>query len=456
MSRRTALSAAAIAAFLFAAPAAALTVSLGEAVERALDHDPRIDEQRQYVELARAMLQEAKGSGGIRIDLNSFVGLAPAIDGGFFENEPCGVTTQCVVRDDRYDIGDSLSLWNYLEFTIIKPVHTFGKIEHFSAAAESNIDIKQADVRLQRGNTLVDVSSAYYGHLTARDSRLFLEDMRKRVTDAEAMVRRWLEEGGGEVSQGDLYAIQAGAALLNKYIAQARALEAVSLAGLRTLMGLDADTSLELADSRIRPVDLPAQDLAALQRQALEQRPEMRQLDRGLHARRQLVEANKAMGRPNLYVGVAGLISYSPNRDRLDNPYISDPFNDWGGSPIMGLQWQWQPAVTQAKTAQARAELDALIAKSTLARQGIPFEVAEQYHQALEHRRAVEELENGSKSARRWMISRYTDFEAGVASADKLVTAFQGYIMAHTEYLRTVYDYNMYVVKLNKVIGAYQ
>ncbi len=54
------------------------------------------------------------------------------------------------------------------------------------------------------------------------------------------------------------------------------------------------------------------------------------------------------------------------------------------------------------------------------------------------------------------MISSYADFEAGLEESSKVMTAFQGYIVAHSDYLRTVNDYNMYVAQLKFVIGDFK
>jgi outer membrane protein len=182
----------------------------------------------------------------------------------------------------------------------------------------------------------------------------------------------------------------------------------------------------------------------------------MNQVEAGLRARRALVAANKANATPNLYAGVAGFLSYSPNRDHVDNPYIADPFNDYGLTPVIGLKWDWTGGVQSAQVAKAEAELNALLAKAAQAREGIPYQVAEQYHQVRAYHSAVGHMADASRSARRWMIASFADFEAGQQTGDKVVTAFQGYVLAHTQYLQTVYDYNMHVAQLLHVTGVDQ
>ena len=435
--------------------ASAQTLTLDQAIELALENDPRIAESHHLVDAARAMLQEALGSDGLRYDVNAFVGLTEAIEGGFYRggDHSCNATP-CRPRTDGGELSDGASIWSHLEFRIIKPLYTFGKIEHYSAAAQGNVDVKRGDVHLRRNEVRLQVVKAYYGYLAARDTRYLLEDVQKRVDNAESTVQRWLDDESGKVKQSDLYALQTGAALVRRYLAQARAVENIARDGLRLLVGLAPEQTMELADQRIEPVPEPSASLQELQQLALERRPEMGQLEAGLRARRELVAAKKSDALPNVYAGLVGSMSYSPDRERLDNPYIVDPFNHVGVTPVLGIQWEWAAGSQPAQVAKARAELEALVSKAAFARNGIPFEVAESYYKAKGLAEAVQQLEQGSRAGRRWMLSRYVDFESGLEEPSKILEAFQGYVLIHSEYLSAVNDYNNEVAHLRVLTGA--
>jgi len=431
-----------------AEPDQGVVLSLDQAIERALTTDPRIEERLHLVNEARALLQRAEGSDDLIFDVNAFVGLTTQVEGGFFEP---GTTTP---RSDKYE-HNGLTSWTSVQFSIIKPLYTFGKIEHFSDAAKGNIAVKKEDVRIQRADTTLDVSRAYYGYLTARDTRYLFEDVESRLQKALDLVGRWIEEERGDVRQADLYALQSGMAIVRRYHARAESVEAIALAGLKMLTGIERNTAIELADSRIRPVDLPLAALDELQQMALERRPEMNQLEAGLQARRSLVAAHRAGKRPNVYAGIAGMAAHSPKREKLENPYVYDPFNDYGATPLVGVQWRWASGVQAAEVAEANAALAALAERASFAQQGIPFQVAEQFHHVQGHYKAVSELKEGSRAARRWMVSRYVDFEAGLEEAEAVLTAFQGYVLIYSDYLMAVNDYNMHVARLRHVTGDY-
>jgi outer membrane protein TolC len=433
--------------------ALALTVNLQQAVEMSLAADPRIKEREQVVESARGLLAEAKASLGWRANANAFIGLAPKVEGGFYQGGATSCTAfPCTPRSDG-DRIHGLSDWTHLEFALIKPLYTFGKIDHYKAAAQGNIEVKQGEVSQTKADTAFDTKRAYYGYLTARDIRLFLEDVQVRLNGAIDRAEQSLKQESGEVTLSELYSLQATRGVVAKYVHQAKALERISLDGLKVLTGVGLKAPLEVADDRLSPASFPQVELADLQAKALAERPEMQELEAGLRAKRALVAAKKADIMPDVYAGVVGQLNYASQRDRLDNPHVYDAFNNGGLTPVVGIKWDAAFGVASARTAQAQADLDALNYKKQYALAGIPYEVAEAYTNARANFDSQKDLADGAAAARRWVIAATADFSAGLEKGDKVADAFKSYVLAQTEYLRTVNDYNVNVAQLAKLTG---
>ena len=404
---------------------------------------------------ARGLLQEAEGSEGLRYSVDSFLAISTGVDGGFYEDGESSCSNDCSPRDDIYDLDDGLSVWGGLTFSIVKPIATFGRLENYQEAAAQNIWIKQQDVTLQRDEVALQVVRAYYGYLAARDSRFLLEDTISRITGAIQLVDEWLAEETGDASLSDKFALESGLGLLENFLAEAKSLELIAIAGLRFLTGLE-DEIIELEDRRLKPVEMPENNLQQWIDLAIENRVEFKQVEAGLAARRALVEATKAEEKPIVFAGVAGSLAYAPGRDTLDNPHIYDPFNHAAVSPLLGLRWQWEADAQPGRVAQAQAELDALVHKASFARSGIPFQVREQFYSMQAKQQAIGSMRNSSKAARRWMIAAYSDFEAGLTDADNIINALQVYVLAYAEYVRAVNDFNYSVSKLRSVSGVFQ
>ena len=431
-----------------AALAETVVLNVDQTIERAHNTDPRISEKEKLVEVARGMLDEAHGAESWIIDANAFVGFAPSVKGGIFEDSQGDLQIDKDVLD-----FNGLSAWYNLEFTVVYPFSTWGKEEHYSEAAENNIKIKTAEIDIQRAQTFIDASTAYYGYLTARDAVAMLEDSGKKVQSAIDLVQGWLDKGSANAKQSDLYALQTGQGILNRYLEEARGLEQVAQAGLHLLTGIPATDEIQLADNRLQPVPLPPESLDELQKKALDHRPEMTQVEAGLSARRALIQAKHAEAYPNFYAGIGGAFAYSPNRPRLNEIAIYDPFNHYGATPVVGVKWDWWTGRQSAQVKQAEGEYNALIEKKSFAQRGIPFQVAEQYHQVHAHYKMVQQLYKAARAGRRWMLASYADFEAGVEKAEKVMTAFQGYVLAYSDYLQMVNKYNLHVAQLRVATG---
>jgi outer membrane protein len=438
---------------LTALPGLADTVNLQQAVEMSLAADPRIKEREQLVEVARGMLQEVQGNAGWRVSANAFIGLAPQVEGGFYQNGAQSCTAfPCTPRSDG-NAWNGVSDWTHLSVALIKPLYTFGKIERYGEAAQGNIDLKQGELKQTRGDVVYQTKRAYFGYLTARDSRVFLEDMQERLNKSIEGVQRNLKAETGESKQSDLYALQSVKGLIGKYVQQARAIEKITLDGLKVLIGLDLKSELSVVDEHIEPVPFPQAGLAEFQARALQDRPEMQELEAGLRARRALVEAKKADRLPDVYAGVIGEANYASRRDRLDNPYITDPFNNAGLTPVVGVKWDNVFGASSARVNQAQAELEALNHKKAFAVAGIPWEVGQAYANAQANFESQREMAEGAAASRRWMVAALADFSAGLEGADKIAEAARNYAVTQIDYLKTINDYNMNVAELARLTG---
>ncbi len=417
-----------------------IRLDLQAAIKRAHNFDPRIAEKEKLIGVARGRLQEAEGANSWKYDLNFFFGLAPKLKSDFYSEDGS-------FNSDSLNF-DGITPWYNVEFTIIRPLTTFGKIEEYSKAAKNNIKIKEWDVDLERAKIYVDVVRAYSGYLTARDIEMFLLDMKKKLQGGIQFINRSLEADDGNAKESDLHALGSGVALIDRYVAQARGAQRVAMMGLRLVTGISKTDILELADVRLMTLPFPEDDLETLQQRAIVKRPEMKQVEAGMAARRALLAAENANYHPNIYAGIGGRASVAPGRDRTDDFSVYDPFNTWGITPVVGVKWDLYAGVQDGRLSQAQAELDSLIETKAFAQLGIPFQVAEEYYEVTAHREMIAGLKKASLEGRRWMTAAYADFEAGMENSALTITALQVYVSAYTDYLKIVNEYNVHVARL--------
>lgn len=430
-------------------------LTLEQATEMALHADPRIDEQRANVARAQALIERVQGEGGVRLSANLYAGLAPKASDGIFTNgtNTCPANESCTLRDDGLKLNEGITVTTGLTASIIQPLYTFGKLENYGAAARLNRDVKASEVALARGETWLTVRRAYWGYLAARDTRRMLKGVKRQVDAAGADLRGDVDAGRAPMRQ--LYALESGAAQLERYLAEAESVELIAIDGLKTIIGVPIDASLEVAEHRIQPITLPGAELGELADRALAQRPEMAMAENGLAAMRNYVAARKSERLPNLYAGVVAGGAYTPGRERLNNPYIHEPLNHVFATPVIGVQWDFNPGVVRANVSDAEAELRGVVAKAELARHGIPFQVAETYHQVHGLERQIQALDTAKDNTRKWMVSSFMDFQAGLISGRELSEAVKANTEAQADYFRAINDYNMSVARLAVATGDY-
>jgi len=175
----------------------------------------------------------------------------------------------------------------------------------------------------------------------------------------------------------------------------------------------------------------------------------------GLSALRSYVQARKAERYPDIYAGVVATAAFTPGRQQINNPYINDPLNQAFATPVIGVKWDFNPGVLSANVSSAEADLRGAVAKAQLAQVGIPFQVSQAYHSVHALNRQITALDQARVAAKRWMISSFLDFQAGLVDGGTLGMAVAGNVSTQVNYFKALNDFNMQVAELNVATGDY-
>src|SRR5687768_11316554 len=151
MSRTTALGALALVLVCGDAAAAGGT-DLARCLELADLNHPNILVKRAQLAHVRAQLDEAHFAPFMQIKATGGVGLAPTIRG----------TSVYSPNPDLTLTNDLRLAWQW-NLEAIVPIWTFGKISNLWDAAEAQIDVKDAELDVERDVVRFDVRKAYLG-----------------------------------------------------------------------------------------------------------------------------------------------------------------------------------------------------------------------------------------------------------------------------------------------------
>ncbi len=427
-------------------------LTLDELLVMALKYSPEVKASQDEVELAKQLREEARGYYYPRIETTTIFSVVPNAREPFVKD---GVT----FFPDPANRIHGVNVFGRLDAVITQPLYTFGKIAHRERAAQRYVKVKEEGVEAKRGEVMMKVSEAYYGFILADQGKDAVKDARVYLEDARTRINRLLAVGSPNVKESDRYRVAVYEGALEEFAAKAEEGAKVAYRALKQLTGYPPEKDFRLP-LELPPPEPPKGDLEHYIRQAFELRPEMKQLKEGLVARQLLVDAAKAERYPSFFFAVYGVLAGAPGRATvkgpLRDPAIIDFYNSRGALPFLGMKWNWDFGITQAKIRQAQAELSQLKHTEKTALMGIPIQVAEAYGKVQENYKAAKGLEKSYINARRWVITSFSNFDIGLGTMDEVFRAIKEYGEARGNYLLALYNYHLAKAKLDNATGAYR
>ncbi len=425
-------------------------LTLPQLISLALKFSPEVKASKSEVKLAEEQRNEAHGYRYPQLDAVGTGGLVPNAQrpevrgGNIFYPDPANKI-------------HGINVFGRLDFTVVQPLYTFGKIAFREEAAAKNIRVKEAGVEGKKGEVILQVAQAYYGLVLAEQGKDAVKEARTYLSDTRERITRLLAINSPNVRQTDSYRLAVYEGAVEKFGAEAEEGAKVAYQALKALIGYGPGQDFRVPPELPNPSQTPS-SLDYYIRQALDLRPEFTQLKEGLVAKQLLVDAAKADQYPSLFFAVIGALAGAPGRQTTRDPYVYvvDYFNQTGALPMVGLKWHLDFGITKAKIGQARAELEHLQYTQKTALMGIPVEVAQEYGKVQEYYKGSVGLEKSYINARRWLITAFSNFDMGLGKLEDIFQAFEKYGAYRGDYLMALYSYNLSVAKLDKATGGFR
>ncbi len=427
-------------------------LNLQQLTVMALKFSPQVKTKEKDVDVATAQRDQAHAYRFPQFD-------ALAI-GGITQNARAPITKNGqVFFPDPENRIHGVNVFGHLDFGLIQPIYTFGKIAYREGAAEHNIKITPAGVDAERGEVIVLVAQAYYGLILANQGKQAVQDARTYLSDARTRVQKLLAINSPNAKETDVYRLNMYEGGVEKFAAQADEGSKLAYQALKALIGYGPDQNFRVPTDLPNPTQ-PPQPLNYYIQESLELRPEFTQLKEGLVARDLLVKGAKADLFPSVFAAVFGQVAGAPGRAPVAgnqrDPAIFDYYNGIGAGPVIGLAYHFDFGITRAKIREAQAELAKLKEQERTALLGIPVEVGKAYAKVQENYKGAVGLEKGYVNARRWLITSFSNFDMGLGSMDEIFRAFERYGSFRGDYLKALYDYNYATAELSKATGDYK
>jgi outer membrane protein TolC len=436
------------AAALSASSAAARTLDRRGAVHAALAQNPQIAAARAEEAAVEAQGRQADSARWPIFSLTAGVG--PSLTATLVP----GTTAQSVEDQYRnFKLSDLSAVFGG-NLTVIQPIYTFGKVAARQEAVQHGLHARQAQTRMQKADVAFEVARIYEGYLLARDAERFLDETIHWLDSTLQGTETKLAENAGSTTERDVYRLQTAVGLASMGLHQAQAGKAQAQAGLIAYLGLPVGEQISVAEDDLLPIGRPPQDFPALVAMASERRPEIAALAAGQGALNALAKAESAGFAPDIFVLAFLSGAYTPGRDWIQSRFIVDPLNNFVPGALLGLRWQFQGKMADARAQEQAARADVLRNLGRWAADGIPAEIRRAYEDVL---RASKDIDVGSVAvgkAKRWMVQAGADYSVGFLDIREVSDAVGAYVALRTAVMQSRFDYNVAMASLSKATGT--
>jgi outer membrane protein len=215
---------------------------------------------------------------------------------------------------------------------ISQPVFTFGKVGAAVDLAHQVADVAEARIDTERLDVALSAAEAYFQVEAARRALETVAEQERARREFLAVIQARYDIG--EATRLELLQSQATLAELQPSLVSSQGALEQARARLRAVLGLPDGEPLEVRPPAEQAELPPAPPGAALLRQALERRPELRDLELQAEALLSQQEVTRADGRPQVeFTGLYG------RQARVVDNLSNSLFDNWFFS--LGMRWEF-------------------------------------------------------------------------------------------------------------------
>ena len=422
-----------------------VTVGLAEAERRALEANPLLAGAEARIEVYRAQETRAKRARFLpELSLRNSWGIIPKQRGAYNEY---GVL---VSPDTLLGVHD-MSWFTQVDFRLVQPLWTFGKIGSRIEAAGHAVEASEAGLEKTRADVLLMVRQLYWGVVLAQELENAADDVLEKVAEADTTLNEQYEEG--TATQNDMFKFQIFQYDAKRRYREVRAGLDETRSGLRAALGLGPDVTVRVETEALDTVSFALGPLAGYLEMARANRPELRELQAGISARRALMVAEQRDAWPTLFFG--GSISANVAPDRYDprNPFWQNLTNYFRGGGVLGFEWNLNFSQHRADAEIQRTEMLQLESQTGALAAMVDQEVREAWLKADRAYTDVAEGRAALQASENWLRAEIQTYDIGMSEIKDLIDAFRANAEMRVTQLKNIADFNTAVAELSRRVG---
>ena len=353
-------------AMLISSPASARKMNLQQLLEMARSN-PGLQASAAATSAMEAQVFEAKMNWLPQGDILSLLAPSPDIQC----NTPplgSGVPPPCLTTTSPEASLRNVS-WNKVftrtELKLIQPLYDFGKISAGVAAAEAGVNVSRQREAGARADLELNIRKAYFGLKFAREVIDMLEQGSSYVDDGAKRLEKDLAAGTGNVTVTDKLRMRTVRAELDARILEAKRLQGLARESLRTLLGPEAPSDVDIDDDPFEPPEIKERAVSYYEDLARVGRPEVRMLEYAVKAKSALADLERRSEYPDLVLIATAAFARAQTVDDPNNAFMSHYFNSTtaGVAAALRMQLDLGPKIARARKTRLRGGRDPASAK---------------------------------------------------------------------------------------------
>jgi outer membrane protein len=416
------------------------SLSLSEAIQTAIIHNPSINEVQAQVDISTERIAEVKSGFMPQIDASGAYDRTTNPSRVFATKLNQGMITQDDFNVNR--LNDPNPIDNYAgRLSAIWPLYDSGQTWYGVRQAE--LGRKETDLEMirRRQQVIAQTVFTYVGLLMTQENLAIVE---QTLTTARAnlkMVRARYESGF--VVKSDLLRTQVHIANLEQQQLQAASQVEIARAELNAAMGVAIDSEFELVSRLDSGVEIK-EPLERWINIALDQRADLKQIDFQQSVAEEEIKKSRAAHLPSLDLAGNYEVNTEDFNESADNYSVGAvvTFNIFSGNR------------TSAKVREAKAALRQIQAVRRKLRQRVLVETRQAYLHADSAWRRIQVARAAVAQAEEALRIVKNRYENGLFTIVDLLNAELALQQAHTNHLRAIHDYKVSTANLMLAAGT--
>lgn len=434
----------------------AMTLTLDDSITTAIKNNPSLKAADEKIITAEQKVKEARasfmptisGSGSytylgvvptMEFDLSSLMGgLQPQGAPSKFAQASSSSSGIPLGNEDTYSLGISAQ----------QALFTWGKIRNAYKQTKLSLEAEKQGLETSKQKVIFDTTQAFYGVLLT-DELVKVTSMAVDQVKAHVKVAQDLVDAG-MATNFDLLRAKVQLANIQSQLIKMQNASKLARDGFKITVGLNLDTQIDLKGSfTYKPMEL---ELGKLMESAMNNRPEIKQLEFQEKMGEKIVSLAKAGNKPN--VALVYNYGYSSNADKFGDVFDGDEWdNTWNVTLALSVPI-FDGLSTRAKVKQAESAVKQIkIGKSQLI-DGINLEVRSAYMSFQESKELLRVQEETIQQAQESLRIANLRYKNGMLTSVELMDAELALTQAQTNYTNALNDYVIAIAKLEKATAS--